>query len=175
MDTPVVDPKGFMGFDHPVLAHLGQKPEMVVYDSDDERMWIELEPNVFFRPLMFDMVTGAHCELLKVRRGGVLSRHRHTAAVHGFVIKGKWRYLEHSWEATQGSYVFEAPGEVHTLMVDEDVEEMITFFYAGGSLVYLNKDDNILLVEDNIQLVEMCREHFEKVGLGGDFVLNFVR
>ena len=47
MDTPVVDPKGFMGFDHPVLAHLGQKPEMVVYDSDDERMWIELEPNVF--------------------------------------------------------------------------------------------------------------------------------
>lgn len=175
MDTPVVDPKGFMGFDHPVLAHLGQKPEMVVYDSNDERMWIELEPNVFFRPLMFDMVTGAHCELLKVRRGGVLSRHRHTAAVHGFVIKGKWRYLEHSWEATQGSYVFEAPGEVHTLMVDEDVEEMITFFYAGGSLVYLDKDDNILLVEDNIQLVEMCREHFEKVGLGGDFVLNFVR
>ena len=175
MDAPVIDPKLFMGFDDPVLAHLGQKPEMVVYDSDDERMWIELEPNVFFRPLMFDMVTGAHCELLKVRRGGVLSRHRHTAAVHGFVIKGKWRYLEHSWEATQGSYVFEAPGEVHTLMVDDDVEEMITFFYAGGSLVYLDDDDNILLIEDNIQLVEMCREHFEKVGLGGDFVLNFVR
>ena len=175
MDTPVIDPKLFMGFDDPVLAHLGQKPEMVVYDSDDERMWIELEPDVFFRPLMFDMVTGSHCELLKVRRGGVLSRHRHTAAVHGFVIKGKWRYLEHSWEATQGSYVFEAPGEVHTLMVDDDVEEMITFFYAGGSLVYLDDDDKILLIEDNIQLVEMCREHFEKVGLGGDFVLNFVR
>ena len=175
MDMPVVDPKQFIGFDNPILAHLGQKPEMVVYDSDDERMWIEIEPNVFFRPLMFDMVNGSHSELLKVRRGGVVGRHRHTSPVHGFVVKGKWRYLEHTWEATEGSYVYEAPGEVHTLMVDDDVEEMITFFYVGGSLVYMDDDDNIVGVEDNIALIEICREHFEKVGLGGDFVHNFIR
>ena len=175
MDTTVIDPKMFMGFDAPVLAHLGQKPEMVVYDTDDERMWIELEPNIFFRPLMFDMVTGAHCELLKVRGGGVVGRHRHTSPVHGFVIKGRWRYLEHTWEAREGSYVYEAPGEVHTLVVDDDVEEMITFFYVGGSLVYEDENDNIVGVEDNVGLIKVCREHFEKVGLGGDFVHNFIR
>ena len=175
MDTAVIDPKMFMGFDEPILKHLGQKSEMVGYATEDKRLWLEVEPNVFFRPLMFDMVTGAHCELLKVRGGGVLTKHRHTSPVHGFVVKGKWRYLEHTWEATEGSYIFEAPGEVHTLAVDDDVEEMITFFYVGGSLVYLDDDDNILGVEDNIALIEMCREHFEKVGLGGDFVLNFIR
>ena len=175
MDTAVVDPKLFIGYDEPVLAHLGQKPEMVVYDSDDERMWVELEPNVFFRPLMFDMANGSHSELLKVRRGGVLGRHRHTSAVHGYVVRGKWRYLEHSWVATEGSFVFEAPGEVHTLVVDDDVEEMLTFFHVTGSLVYLDDDDNILAIEDNISLIEMCREHFEKVGLGGDFIENFIR
>ena len=52
----------------------------------------------------------------------MLSRHRHPQAVHGFVLKGRWRYLEHDWEATEGSYVFEPPGETHTLYVPPDVE-----------------------------------------------------
>jgi quercetin dioxygenase-like cupin family protein len=175
MDAPVVDPNKFLGFDAPVLAHLGQKPEMVVYATDDPRLWVELEPNVFSRPLFFDMVTGAHCEMLRVLGGGSLGRHKHSSPVHGYVVKGRWRYLEHTWEATEGSYLFEAPGEVHTLVVDEDVEEMITFFYVGGSLTYMDDDDNIISVEDNLSLIEKCREHFEKVGLGGDFVHNFIR
>ena len=58
---------------------------------------------------------------LSVRRAGVLSRHLHPNPVHGFVLKGKWFYREHDWVATEGSYVFEPPGEIHTLVVDEGV------------------------------------------------------
>ena len=152
-------------------------PEIVIPDAipEDDRLWVPQAENVWFRPLCLNRSQGYWMNLLKVRKAGVLSRHRHPNTVHGFVLKGRWRYLEHDWEAREGGYVFEPPGETHTLVVPEDVEEMITFFYAGGSLVYLEDDDNILLIEDNVQLVEMCREHFEKVGLGGDFVLNFVR
>ena len=50
-------------FDPPVLGHLGMKPELVVYPVTDERVWIELEPNVAFRPLFFDMNSGAHGEV----------------------------------------------------------------------------------------------------------------
>ena len=64
----------------------------------------------------------------EVTKSGVLSRHRHPAPVHGFVLKGSWHYLEHDWVATEGSYVFEPPGETHTLVVDDGVEEMITYF-----------------------------------------------
>ena len=39
----------------------------------------------------------------------------------------------------------------------------------------MDEDDNILSIEDNIALIEVCRAHFEKVGLGGDFVHNFIR
>jgi hypothetical protein len=42
---------------------------------------------------------------------GLLSRHRHPGPVHGFVLKGDWKYLEHEWTASQGSYIFEPPGE----------------------------------------------------------------
>ena len=46
---------------------------------------------------------------------------------------GRWRYLEHDWVAETGSYVFEPPGEIHTLTVPEDCAEMITFFNITGS------------------------------------------
>ena len=38
-----------------------------------------------------------------------------------------------------GDYVFEPPGETHTLIVDEDVEEMITFFNISGCMYYVDE------------------------------------
>ena len=35
------------------------------------------------------------------------------------MIKGRWHYLEHDWVAEEGTFVYEPPGEIHTLMVDE--------------------------------------------------------
>ncbi len=161
-------------FDEPVLGHLGMRPELVVAETEDERLWVPLEENVWTRPLFFDMTTGSHCEILRVRKGGILSRHRHPSPVHGIVLKGSWRYLEHSWVAEEGSYVYEPPGEVHTLTCDSD-DEMLTFFYIGGPTLYVDDDDNVVHVEDNFGLIEMAREHFDKVGLGADYVNNFLR
>ncbi len=162
-------------FDPPLLGHLGMRPELVVRTPEDERVWIEIEPNVWFRPLFFDMNTGSHGEILRVRRGGTLSRHRHPSPVHGYVLKGSWRYLEHSWTATEGSYVFEPPGEVHTLTVDGDHDEMQTLFIIMGAVLYIDDNDQVQTVEDNVGLIELAREHYEQVGLGADFVDQFIR
>jgi quercetin dioxygenase-like cupin family protein len=162
-------------FDPPVLGHLGMKPELVVREPSDERVWVEIEPNVWFRPLFFDMNTGSHGEVLRVRRGGVLSRHRHPSPVHGFVIKGSWRYLEHTWRATEGSYVFEPPGEIHTLTVDEDCPEMQTIFIICGPVLYIDDRDEVMHVEDNVGLIELCKTTYEGNGLGADYVDQFIR
>ena len=76
---------------------------------------------------------------LRVRKSGVLSRHRHPQPVHAFVLKGEWRYLEHDWVATEGSYAYEAPGETHTLVVDPHVVVCcalcaVTCFRAGHAM-----------------------------------------
>jgi 2,4'-dihydroxyacetophenone dioxygenase len=168
------DLSSYARFDPPLLGHLGMRPELVVPDATDERIWVPLDENVWTRPLYFDMNSGGHCEVLRVRRGGVLGRHRHPSPVHGFVLKGRWRYLEHSWSADTGSYVFETPGEVHTLTVDDD-DEMQTFFYVGGPTLYVNEQDEVILVEDNFQLIELARDHYAQVGLGADFVNQFIR
>lgn len=141
----------------------------------DERVWVPQMENVWFRPLLLNTVNGGWVNLLRVRRAGVLSRHRHPAPVHGYVIKGSWRYLEHDWVAREGMYVFEPPGEIHTLVVDEDVEEMITFFHISGAMIYLDEQNRQTGYEDVHTKIAMCRRHYAEVGLGADFVNQFIR
>jgi 2,4'-dihydroxyacetophenone dioxygenase len=59
----------------------------------------------------------------------VLSRHRHSGAVHAIVLKGRWLYLEHDWVAEQGSYAHEPARETHTLVVPEGVDEMTAWLH----------------------------------------------
>ena len=113
--------------------------------------------------------------LLKVTKSGVLSRHRHPQPVHGFVLKGSWRYLEHDWVASEGGYVYEAPGETHTLVVDEGVEEMITLFQVNGAMIYVDPEGKVQGYEDVFTKIDMCKAHFESVGLGSEFVRQFIR
>jgi quercetin dioxygenase-like cupin family protein len=141
---------------------------------DDERLWVLQAPNVWFRPLFFNTVSGEWINLLRVRRSGVLSRHRHPAPVHGYVIRGSWRYLEHDWTATAGMYIFEPPGEVHTLVVDS-ADEMITLFHVCGALIYFNESGTICGHDDVHTKIDLCRRHYAEVGLGADFVRQFIR
>ena len=141
----------------------------------DERVWVPQADNVWFRPLLLNTVSGGWCNLLRVRRAGVLSRHRHPMLVVGYVIKGKWFYREHDWVANEGDFVYEPPGEIHTLEVPADCSEMITFFNISGAMIYLDEQGRQIGYEDVFTKIEMCRAHFEAVGLGADYVDQFVR
>ena len=157
----------------------GIQPEIAIQAvPQDERVWVPQADQVWFRPLMLNTVTGSWCNLLRVRKSGVLSRHIHPSWVTGYVIKGAWRYLEHDWVATEGSFVYEPPGEIHTLVVDEasgGAQEMITFFNIAGAMVYVDDAGNTTGYEDVFTKIEMCRKHYTAVGLGADYVTQFVR
>ena len=77
--------------------------------------------------------------------------------------------------AETGSYVFEPPGEIHTLWVPEDCEEMITFFNITGCMYYLDEQHRHSGFEDVFAKIDMCRRHYAEVGLGADYVDQFVR
>lgn len=152
-------------------------PELVVCHAvpEDERMWVPQQENVWFRPLCLCASRGYWVNLLRVRKSGILSRHRHPQPVHGFVLKGSWHYLEHDWTATEGSYVYEAPGETHTLVVEADVPEMITFFQVNGAMIYVDPDGGVLGYEDVFTKIDLCRRHFSSIGLGERFVEQFIK
>ena len=142
---------------------------------DDERIWVPQTETVSFRPLCLNRSQGYWKNLLRVRQSGVLARHRHAQPVHGFVLKGRWHYLEHDWEAREGSYVFEPPGETHTLVVPEDVDEMITYFQVNGTMIYVDPYGAVQGYEDVFTKIDMCRKHYAEVGLGEDYVDQFIR
>jgi hypothetical protein len=95
--------------------------------------------------------------------------------VVGYVVKGRWRYLEHDWIAEQGSFVYEPPGEIHTLSVPDDCREMITFFNIGGAMIYVDDGGRQIGYEDVFTKIDMCRAHYAAAGLGGDYLDRFVR
>ena len=60
-------------------------------------------------------------------------------------------------------------------MVDEGVDEMITMFNVNGAMVYLNESGDTVGYEDVFTKINMCRAHYEEIGLGAQFIDQFVR
>jgi quercetin dioxygenase-like cupin family protein len=141
----------------------------------DPRLWVPQSADVAFRPLLFNVTAGQYVNLLRVRRAGVLSRHRHSGAVHAVCLRGHWHYLEHDWVAHPGSFVFEPPGETHTLVVPDDVPEMITLFHVTGGYTYVSPDGVAEGYEDVFTKLEAARRHYIATGLGEAALMALVR
>ena len=144
-------------------------------DHVDERLWVPQAPGVDFRPLLLNVSQGYFVNILRVRRSGILSRHRHTGPVHALTLAGRWHYLEHDWWAEQGSYAFEPPGDIHTLEVPGDVEEMRTLFHVTGAYVYVDPSGQPEGVEDVFSKLQNAIRHYAGNGLGREALDRLVR
>jgi hypothetical protein len=133
--------------------------------QSDELPWVPQGDRVWFKPLRFDLANGRWVNLLKVKGGGKVNRHRHSGGqVLGFCVQGSWHYLEREWVARPGTFIYEPPGDIHTLVVDGDESaEMQTLFILEGVIQYLDDDDNIIYQDDVFSKLERymkyCREN----------------
>ena len=59
-------------------------------------------------------------------------------------------------------------------IVPDDVDEMITDFQVNGVMYYVGPHDKYSRYEDVLTETGICRTHFEKVGLGADFLKRFI-
>ena len=143
-------------------------------NPEDDRLWVPNGVGRWSRPLCLNVSPGYWVHITEVTEAGVISRHRHPAPVHGFVIDGTWRYLERDWVAIAGSYLYEPPGDVHTLIVDEG-NTMITLFFNTGALLYCDEEGKTTHSTDVFDRIQVARDHYENVGLGADFVKRFIR
>jgi quercetin dioxygenase-like cupin family protein len=167
--TPYQHPQP--SFMSPDIVHAGVLDRWL----EDDKRWVPMTKAVAFRPLLLCASQGYYVNLLRVRQAGVLSRHRHTGPVHAIVLRGHWHYLEHDWVAQEGSYVFEPPGETHTLYVPEDVQEMITWFHVTGGYTYVDPDGAAQGYEDVFTKLETARRHYRSVGLSDDELRQLIR
>lgn len=141
----------------------------------DDELWVPMTETVSFKPCVLSASNGYFTNILRVRQNGVLSRHRHAGAVHALVLRGRWHYLEHDWIAEEGSYVYEPPGDIHTLVVPDGVSEMMTWFHNIGGYTYVNEAGKPVGYEDVFTKIEAARRHYRAVGLGDDYLQRFIR
>jgi hypothetical protein len=141
----------------------------------DDNLWVPATNTVSFKPLLFNVSQGYYINLLRVRGGGLLSRHRHNGPVHALVLKGRWHYLEHDWIAEEGSYVYEPPGETHTLVVPIDVSEMITWFHVTAGYTYVDPHGAAQGFEDVFTRLAAARAHYASIGLDSMYAERLIR
>ena len=52
---------------------------------------------------------------------------------------------------------------------------MITLFIVHGALIYLNEAGETTGFDDVHTKIDLCVRHYEAVGLGADYVAQFIR
>ncbi|QQK78819.1 2,4'-dihydroxyacetophenone dioxygenase family protein [Salicibibacter cibi] len=136
-------------------------PDMAI--DLEEIPWVPQSDRVWFKPVRFNLQSGQWINLLYVKPGGIVNRHRHTGGqVLAYTLQGQWRYLERDWIAKPGTFVYEPPGDIHTLTVDGD-EPMITLFMLEGSIQYIDDKDEMTYQDDVFSKYQLylnyCKEH----------------
>jgi len=46
---------------------------------------------------------------------------------------------------------------------------------VNGAMLYVDEDGKLTGYADVFQRIDMCREHYIKVGLGADYINQFIR
>src|ERR1700754_3372975 len=147
-------------------ARPGSLPEVHLANAatDDERFYVPLTETVSTRPLWISIQQNHWCDILVAERAGLVNRHYHPHQVFAYTISGKWGYLEHDWTATAGDFVYEAPGEGHTLVAYEHEQPMRAIFIVKGPLIWLDADGESEDFFDVHHYIAMCKAHYAAVG-----------
>lgn len=166
--------------DIPAIANVFKpdaKPEVYIPNAptEDERLYVPFTETVSSRPLWISPTQNRWCDILMAKKAGLVNRHYHPHQVFAYTISGKWGYLEHEWTATAGDFVYETPGEGHTLVAYEHQDPMKVFFIVEGPLIWLDDKGESVGHFDVHDYIALCRAHYEKVGIGAAFVDTLFR
>lgn len=142
----------------------------------DERLWTPQAENIWFR-LVLPSTPPHGCgrvgQSLGVRRSGASATSPPGAGARFCAERLVALFGARLDRSRGGDALVELPGEIHTLVVDDDVPEMITLFHVRGSIDY--NTAGVIGHDDVHTKIEMCRKHYAAVGLGEDYVDQFIR
>ncbi len=114
-------------------------------------------------------------DILNAKGAGLVHRHRRPHQVFACAISGRWGDHEHEWIATAGDFVYESPGEGHTLIACEHEDPMRAFLIVTGASIRFDENGEAAGHFDVFDDMQMCRDHHESVGLGAALIDDLVR
>lgn len=128
--------------------------------------WIPFLPYtdaVHLKVIKLDPIRGEWVTLLKAPGNMALPKHHHSGTVHVYTLTGSWKYAEHDWVATPGSFVFETAGTAHT-PVGVSEEEIITLNIVQGDWALVDENGAVLAVENWKSMLKRYVDYCERTG-----------
>lgn len=137
--------------------------------------WIPFKPytdKAFVKVIKVDPIRGEWITLLKAPGQMELPRHHHSGTVLVYTIAGSWKYKEHDWTATKGSFVFETAGTRHT-PVGVGNEEVITLNIVQGDWILMDAEDRVLAIENWKTVMQRYLDHCKSNGIAPKDLSSF--
>jgi hypothetical protein len=133
----------------------------------DEVPWVPnpAVPGASLRLLQADTRHGVYVMAGRLQGELEVGKHRHTGAVHMFTLAGAWKYHEHDFVNTAGSYLYEPPGSVHTFYVPPGDEITETLSVVYGETEYFDANDEIFQVSNAESNLRNYYEACEQAGV----------
>lgn len=146
---------------------VSEKDLVVRHVGDDDAPWVDTGTGVDLKIMRVDLDRGTWVIRNRFQPGVQLQTHKHTGAVEGYTLGGRWHYLEYDFVSVAGSYIHEPAGSVHTLHVPEDNDGVTdVLFVIEGALLNLTPDGQVESVVDAEFMVEVYVALCEAAGLG---------
>jgi 2,4'-dihydroxyacetophenone dioxygenase len=130
----------------------------------DERYWVPISETVSSKPVWISPSRNMWADVLMSKSAGLVNRHYHPHPIWAYTISGKWAY-----------FVYETPGESHTLVCYDHADPMKVFFVVSGPLMWLDEDGNTTGHYDVYDYIAAARAHYAAVGIGADYVDTLIR
>lgn len=155
----------------------GALPEsyMPKITEGDERLFVPFTETVSSKPVWISPSRNMWADVLQSTSAGLVNRHYHPQPIWAYTISGKWGYLEHSWTATAGDFIYETPGESHTLVAYDHPDPMQVFFVVSGPLMWLDEEGKTIGHYDVFDYMAQIRAHYEQVGIPADYLDSLIR
>jgi 2,4'-dihydroxyacetophenone dioxygenase len=126
-----------------------EQDRVVRHVGEDSAPWVDTGIGIDLKVMRIDLRRGTWVIRNRFQPGVQLQTHKHTGAVEGYTLSGRWHYLEYDFVSTSGSYIHEPAGSVHTLHVPEDnTEPTDVLFVIEGALLNLTPDGQVESVTD---------------------------
>jgi pimeloyl-ACP methyl ester carboxylesterase len=112
--------------------------------------WVPFAPysdDIQLKLIKVDPIRGEWVTLLKIPGRMELPMHHHAGTVMVWTVAGQWKYLEHDWIGTPGSFVFETAASRHTPVNIGD-DEVITLNIVQGDWNIVTPEGAVLAIEN---------------------------
>jgi quercetin dioxygenase-like cupin family protein len=136
----------------------------------EDMPWVVLGNGAEIQLLHVDLAQGLWITRNRMQPGVAVEKHYHTGSVFAVTQKGRWYYKETPDQINSpGSYLFEPPMSVHSLMVPEDQDGPTEVWFAVyGANINLDDNNQVTSIVDANAVLQGYRTYCDALGLGYD-------